>query len=100
MRGRLRSVAIGLLIATTIAIPTGAAANPTRYCSKPFEPTVFITKPTKPFCAASRSCSDWEVSNYKREVEDHFRKLKRYLVEIDEYYEQAYQYARCMSELE
>jgi hypothetical protein len=70
------------------------------YCSKPFAPSDFISKPSKPYCAAMRNCSDWEVQSYKSDVESYFRKLKSYLADVDQYYEDAYKYAKCMAELD
>lgn len=47
-----------------------------------------------------RSCEQWEVDNYKSDVDRYFRSLKSYLGEVDTYYEEAYAYAKCMSDLD
>ena len=63
-------------------------------------PSAFLTKPSKPYCATNRSCSDWEVSNYRREVSSYYDSLNRYAREVDEYYNQASSYVKCMSDLD
>jgi hypothetical protein len=84
-----------------ILVLSGSATNAgLGYCSKPYPPNDYITKPIKPYCATTRSCSQWEVDNYKRGVENYFDKLKRYLGDVDEYRDQAYDYAKCMADLD
>jgi len=70
------------------------------YCSQPQAPTVFVRKPSKPYCATDRSCEQWEVDSYKSEVDRYFRSLKAYLAEVDTYSEEAYAYAKCMADLD
>jgi hypothetical protein len=90
-------VAIGLLL----TLPLGSADAMFRYCSQPIAPSVgFITKPSKPFCAAARNCSEWEVSAYRSDVESYYRKLKRYAEEVETYYADAATYLKCMADLD
>lgn len=70
------------------------------YCFQPSAPTAFLSKPTKPFCAASRSCSEWEVSSYRNEVDSYLRNLRNYADDVDRYYSEAAEYVRCMSDLD
>lgn len=69
-------------------------------CSQPMAPTTWLHKPTKPFCAASRTCEEWEVDSYRNEVERYYSSLKSYLAEVDAFYEEAYSYAKCMAALD
>jgi hypothetical protein len=92
-----RMIFVTLAFATTSTSTLGTSMS---YCSKPFAPSEFLMKPNKPYCAINRSCSQWEVDSYKREVEDYFAKLKQYLVKVDRYYDEAYKYAKCMAELD
>ncbi len=59
-----------------------------------------MSKPTKPFCGMRRNCSDWEVQSYKDDLERYFKKLKTYLEAVDQYRFDAYDYAKCMAELD
>lgn len=70
------------------------------FCSKPFAPSDFIMKPNKPYCAISRSCSKWDIDNYKQQIDRYFDQLKTYLRNVDEYRDKAYEYATCMAELD
>ncbi len=70
------------------------------YCSQPYAPSTYLSKPTKPFCIASRRCSEWEVRNYQNEVDRYFNDLRRYASEVDNYYEDAARYISCMSDLD
>jgi hypothetical protein len=70
------------------------------FCTQPSAPTVFLRKPSKPYCAMDRSCEQWEVDSYKLEIDRYFRSLKNYLTEVDTYREDAYTYAKCMAELD
>ena len=47
-----------------------------------------------------RNCSDWEVQSYKDDLERYFKKLKTYLEAVDQYRFDAYDYAKCMAELD
>ena len=54
----------------------------------------------KPYCAASRSCEQWQVDSYRNEVDRYFDHLKTYLADVDSYRKKAYEYASCMAELD
>ena len=94
---RVAGVAATILV--SFALSSSATAS-FAYCSKPYAPSDYFSKPSKPFCATMRNCSDWEVQSYKSDVESYFRKLKAYLVDVDQYYEDAYDYAKCMADLD
>lgn len=70
------------------------------FCFSPIAPSLYISKPSKPYCAFNRSCSDWEVQSYTQEVERYFRKLKSHLYDVDKYYNDSYDYVKCMSDLD
>lgn len=70
------------------------------FCYEPSPPSAYLRKPTKPFCAAGRSCSDWEVNSYRNEVDSYYRKLRSYAGDIDTYYSDATDYVACMSKLD
>lgn len=95
-KGRFLIVA-ALLVALPTSDSTAALAG---FCMQPRAPSFFARKPSKPFCAMDRSCDQWEVDNYKSDIERYFRSLKSYLGEVDTYYEEAYAYAKCMSDLD
>lgn len=70
------------------------------FCSQPYAPTTFLSKPNKPYCATNRNCSDWEVENYRTDVERYYRDLGRYANEVDQYYSDAVDYVGCMRDLD
>jgi hypothetical protein len=70
------------------------------FCSQPFAPTMFLTKPTKPYCAISRNCSDFDVQNYRNEIDSYFDRLKKYARGVDDYYTGAQSYIKCMADLD
>lgn len=87
--------------AVLFVLPLGSADAMLRFCSQPMAPSLgYISKPSKPYCAATRTCSEWEVSSYKSEVESYFRKLRRYAEEVDTYYTEAGAYVKCMADLD
>lgn len=79
---------------------SGSATASFSYCSQPYAPSEYFSKPSKPLCATMRNCSHWEIQSYKSDVDTYFRKLKSYLVDVDQYYEDAYDYAKCMADLD
>ena len=81
------------------ALPIGPASAQYSYCSQPMAPSGYLSKPSKPFCATMRNCSDFEVTAYKNDVERYFNQLKRYANEVEEYYSAAADYVQCMSKL-
>lgn len=78
--------------------PANAAAS--SYCSEPRAPSMYISKPSKPYCASSRSCSSWEVSSYKSSVERYYQELEDYADGVNRYVRQANDYIECMSDLD
>ena len=95
-RLRLRHLTPALALLMTGISDTAQA----RICIPPTAPFVFISKPTKPFCAARRTCSDWEVHSYQDDVERYYKKLKNYLETVDQYQAASYDYAKCMADLD
>jgi hypothetical protein len=91
----------GTITAISISFVLSSSATASfSYCNKPYAPNDYFSKPSKPFCATMRNCSDWEIQSYKSDVENYFRKLRAYLVDVDQYYENAYDYAKCMADLD
>jgi hypothetical protein len=94
------------IAAVGLAFAAGLAANSTPvyaafgYCSQPMAPTVFMTKPSKPYCAASRSCSEWDIQRYRNDIDRHFDSLKRYAGQVEDYYSDAQSYIKCMADLD
>lgn len=78
----------------------GTARAAYGYCSQPIAPTAFLRKPTKPYCATNRSCSEWEVSSYRDEVDRYFRNLREYAADVDSFYSDASDYVTCMGKLD
>ncbi len=60
------------------------------FCSEPFTRVVLpdapgsLDRPNTPFCLSGykisgrHTCSDWEISSYKRDVEDYLEKLQEF----------------------
>jgi hypothetical protein len=69
-------------------------------CSQPFAPSVFLSKPDKPYCAISHDCTEADVQQYRDEINDYFDHLKRYAGEVDDYYNDAQTYIKCMADLD
>lgn len=67
---------------------------------EPRAPSFFGTKPNKPYCAAARSCSQWEVDSYRRNIDNHIRNLRTYADDVDRYYKSASEYIECMADLD
>ena len=83
-----------------VAVSSSPAVAAYGFCMEPRAPSVYITKPMKPYCAASRSCEQWQVDSYKNEIDRYFDNLKTYLADVDRYRKKAYEYASCMAELD
>ena len=97
MKTYLNLLAVATIAATTSSVPAGAALS---YCSAPMAPSMYLRKPMRPFCAASRDCSASEVGLYRSEVERYFRSLRRYAQEVDAFYTDSATYIECMSDLD
>lgn len=95
---RIRSLlAAGALLALGASASAPAVAG-FSYCAEPRAPSaVFLMKPTKPVCYSG--CSEWQVSQYKREVSSYFENLQQYASDVDRYYKRAGEYVQCMSDL-
>ena len=97
--GKARTIALLAVGAGSIAVgPASGAMAP--MCFQPTAPITYLRRPSLPFCASSRSCSSFDVSMYKNEVADYFRELRQYAAEVDQFYSDAGDYVRCMSELD
>ena len=95
MRRQLMAAALVAALAG-ISGPAQAA-----YCFEPKAPSLlFIRKPTKPYCAATQNCSEWEVESYKSDVRRYYSALEEYASEVDRFYKQAAEYVECMSKLD
>jgi hypothetical protein len=79
---------------------TSADAMVQRMCMQPTAPMAYLHKPMRPYCAATRSCSESEVSAYRFEVEQYFRRLRQYAGDVDGFYQEAATYIQCMSQLD
>lgn len=93
-------ITAGLAFAAGVSVPTYQANAQFGYCVQPHAPTVFLSQPRRPFCATTRSCSEWEVSSYQRQVSNYFDDLRRYAGQVDSYYEDAQRYIECMATLD
>lgn len=92
------AIVAAFVAGSTIDIGTARAAY--GLCFEPRAPSVFLTKPNKPYCATNRSCSEWEVRNYRNAVDTYFRNLGEYADGVDRYYSKATDYVACMSKLD
>lgn len=89
-----------LTAAFVLAIAPPGAAH--AFCTLPsivlHEPSPPI-KPEKPFCVAVKTCTQWDVDNYRRDMADYVASLKRYVQEAQDagnrYAEDALEYAKC-----
>jgi hypothetical protein len=70
------------------------------FCTEPRAPMVYISRPTRPFCAATSNCTQFDVDYYRRTVREYFRQLQEYAEAVDRYYRSAGQYVECMSHLD
>ena len=77
------------------------------YCSEPSPPSRYSKPekpepPSRPYCAASRSCSDWQVRSYNSELEQYQSDLREYQSDVEDYVrklktyvDDAVEYAKC-----
>lgn len=88
--------AVGVL-AMVVVIEAGASA----FCLEPRRPSsMFVTKPSKPYCAVSRSCEQYEIDSYRSDVKRYYDQLREYADSVDRFYKQAAEYIECMSKLD
>jgi hypothetical protein len=98
-----RSKAIPVMIvaalvgASVSSTPASAAFG---FCSQPFAPTAFLTRPSKPFCASMRNCTEFDVQQYRNEIDRYYTDLKRYATQVNDYYDAATAYVKCMADLD
>lgn len=97
-------MALRVVAACMIAAPASSALA---YCSEPDAPSSYAkprkpTPPTRPYCAATRSCSDWEVSSYNSQLQTYQHELdryeaavQRYVRQLKDYVDEALEYAKC-----
>jgi hypothetical protein len=71
------------------------------FCFEPRSPSLFISKPTKPYCATSGSgCESWAIESYRSEVKRYIGQLEEYLSRVEKYRKDAFEYAQCMAKLD
>jgi hypothetical protein len=96
-----RQIAAVILVATSSMMASSTPAQAAlRFCSAPYAPTAFLRKPSKPYCAITQDCDELDVQMYQNEISRYFKALKKYAQDVDEYYENAAKYVKCMSELD
>jgi hypothetical protein len=95
MKGR-PAITFGLLTLVG-STPTEAISS---FCMAPRSPTFYDSKPTKPFCAALKSCTQYDVDHYKRDVANYFNNLRTYADEVDRHYKKQSEYIECLSDLD
>lgn len=96
MRSRMFPVAL-VLSAVGSSAPVSASAG---FCMEPRSPHVFITKPTKPYCASTHSCSEYDITSYQNRVKAYYRDLQSYLDDVNRYTRSAGEYVECMADLD
>jgi hypothetical protein len=99
MRGKTVAAA-GLAFAAGLTVNSAPVQAAFGYCSQPMAPSVFLSKPSKPYCAISRNCSEWDVQMYRNEIDRYFDSLRRYASQVDDYYSDAQTYISCMADLD
>ena len=94
--GRWAGITISLALMSSSQVATAGFS----FCTAPRAPSFFGSKPDKPYCAQTKSCTQTDVDRYRRDVEDHIDHLKAYLRDVDHYSDAAYAYAKCMADLD
>lgn len=95
-----RPIMSALALALCVTMSGSSASAAFRFCMEPRAPSAFLSKPSKPYCAASRTCTSYDVSRYKSEIDTYFRNLKDYAYQVDRYYKSAGEYVECMADLD
>ena len=90
---------IAMLGISAMVPGSSASAAYVGFCFEPRAPIAILSKPTKPYCAVSRSCDKWQVDNYRSSVERYYSDLESYASDVDRYYKKAAEYIECMSDL-
>ena len=87
------------LVSALLLAPLWAQAS----CYKPYmsaysEPSP-PSRPARPYCAAIKTCLQWEVDKYQRDMENYAEELKRYVQQVHKaanaYVADAVTYAKC-----
>src|SRR6476659_10108285 len=99
MSKRILRVSTLVLLAAVMGGGSPAQAS-FGFCMEPRAPSLFASRPQKPYCATTHSCEQWQVDSYKIEVTQYFDALQTYLVNVDAYRKKAYEYAQCMADLD
>lgn len=89
---------LGGVVISSLCAP--AATGAYSYCSEPRAPSAYLSKPTKPFCATTSNCEQWQVDMYRNEVRSYYNDLQAYADDVDRYYRNAADYVECMSDLD
>lgn len=92
--------ALVLAFSAGVLVSSDPAIAAFGFCSRPSAPSAYLAKPSKPYCVISRSCSQWDVQNYRNEIDRYFDGLKRYAGDVDAYYSDAQNYIKCMADLD
>jgi hypothetical protein len=101
MMGRSKVFSLAIIAALAGASVSSAPASAAYgFCSQPFAPTTFLTRPSKPYCAALRNCTELDVQQYRNEIDRYYSDLKRYATQVDDYYDAATAYVKCMADLD
>lgn len=87
--------ALGTLVALTTAAPAFGGFG---YCSSPMAPSTYITKPRKPSCY--NGCEQYEIDSYRRQIDQYYENLRAYLQQVEAFRKAAYDYAKCMAEVD
>lgn len=92
---------VSILAALTLATFATSAAT-AGICFEPRAPSIgFLTQPRKLYChSTSTGCSQWEIDAYRRDVQRYFDSLREYVANVDKYRKAAYDYAKCMADLD
>lgn len=94
-----------VLIATIFGLAFDASAY--SYCSAPSAPNNYSkpslpTEPSTPYCvnkyARTHTCSDWEISNYEREIDQYNDDLQDYQSDVETYINKLVAYAEDAEE--
>jgi len=68
------------------------------YCYEPTPPpAAYFSQPSKPYCDPTQSggCSDWDLDNYRSEVEDYVRELEYHAEQAVRYANETQLFVEC-----
>ena len=104
-----RSVRRVVLSIASAGLAFGFAPVALAYCSEPDPPSRYSKPekpepPTRPYCAATQSCSEWQVRSYNSELDQYRSDLREYESDVEDYIrklksyvDEAVEYAKCES---